>query len=279
MLKTSASIGLVLACGLMIACAEDVPNYRSGGTVRVAAVQLTPLSGGLVPNLDNVERLIREAASRGAKYILLPEYFPGQMEVAPEMSVEEARAGAQTLDGPIARRLLALGRELDVYVGFPLGEKGDDGHVYNSTVYAGPTGISGVYRKRVLIRVADDTVPQEQEIYTSGRSNGVIDWGGIRIGALICADGGFENTYKARVDEGIQLFTHAADSWGSESRKLTPAVVAANYKRPIIFANKFRPGGLHLGNSRIVDASGTLLAHVGPEPNAVIDAQLEIPAL
>jgi predicted amidohydrolase len=166
-----------------------------------------------------------------------------------------------------------------VYVGFPLGEKVDGGQVYNSTVYAGPTGISGVYRKQLLIRTRVGTAPQEQDIYTIGRNSGVINWGGIRIGALICADGGFEKTYKARADEGIQLFAHAAASWGSEKRNSTPRVVARDYKRPVIFANAYRPTDWHRGNSQIVDASGKLLARVGPEPNAVIDAELEIPAL
>jgi predicted amidohydrolase len=272
------ALASLLVCGASISAGGEVPDYRSGGTVHVAAIQLTPVPGGLEPNLDNVERLVREAASRGAEYILLPEYLPGQMDVAPGMSVEESRAGAQTLDGPIARRLLSLCKDLGVYLGFPLGEKGDDGHVYNSTVYAGPMGISGVYRKRVLIRVAAGKVLQERDIYTSGRSNGVIDWGGIRIGALICADGGFQNTFQARIDGGIQLFTHASGSWGIKASDATPAAVARKYNRPVIFANKFRPTGIHLGNSQIADASGKLLAHVGPEPNVVIDAELEIPA-
>jgi predicted amidohydrolase len=277
----------LLACAAGALFALMPRDLSQGGRIHVAAIQTTVAPGGLTANQAVVERLVREAAGRGAEFILLPEHFPGQLDNIPEISLEQLREGAQTIDGPLATRMLALCRELDVNVAFPLAERRADGHVYNSTVYAGPGGIDGVYRKMALVNMLPGRKRwpgqvaewQESEIFTRGTGEGVITWGGVRVGALICADGGFPNLYAARMAAGVQMFCHAEANAGFHVGEHYPMPdrAAALYRRPVILANSWVDDPFFQASTQIADANGTVLAHTKREPNVVIDAVVEIP--
>lgn len=254
-------------------------DFSKGGRIHVAAIQTTlPDEDGDAVEIT-LERLIREAAGRGARYILLPEYYPGQLDTSSGATLETIRAGAQPLDGAIARHMLDLCKELDVYIGFPLAERRENGDVYNSTVYAGPRGIDGVYSKKVLIRAAAGEPLGEADIYKPGKTDGVLTWGGVRIGALICADGGFPAFYQSRRASGVQIFFHASGSAGAKAGENNPMpdTAAKRYQRPVVFANHWKNRILYQGNSQICDAEGRVLAHVGPQPNVVVDAVVDLP--
>jgi predicted amidohydrolase len=276
--------------------AKAAPDFSRGGKIHIAAIQTTSVRY-LAENQATMERLIREAASRGARYILLPEYYPAQLNNAPGTPLKEVRAGAETLDGPLARHMLDLCRELGVYIGFPLAERRGDGHIYNSTIYAGPNGIEGVYSKRILInlrkaakrKAAAPKKPQrprpyafeEDEIYTYGKTDGVMNWGGVRIGALICADGAFPNLYLARVNKNVQLLCHPSGSAGVKKggHNPMPNEAARRYHTPVLFANHYVRTIVHRGNSQICDTKGNILAHIGPKSDVVIDAVVTLAPL
>jgi predicted amidohydrolase len=273
---------------LVIAC-QPIPDgasaadYRGGGSIHVAAIQLEPIKNDLEANQAEIERLVREAAKRGATYILLPEGYPGQLPTGDGTTAEEKQRAAQPIDGPLVKAMLDLCKELDVYIGFGLAER-RDGNVYNSTIYAGPDGVQGVYSKVALTRNAKPAKgtkprPSERDVFTRGTTDGVIEWGGVRIGALICADGGFPNLYTNRVNEGVQLFAHPSGSTGRKGTKNNPSPceAARRYGRPVIFANAYFRTLLHQGNSQICDAQGNLVARVGPTANVVIEGQVTLP--
>jgi predicted amidohydrolase len=121
--------------------------------------------------------------------------------------------------------------------------------------------------------------PAEREIFTRGTTDGVLEWGGVRVGALICADGGFPNSYRQRQKKGVQLFCHPSASAGrkGQNNNPTPETVAHRYGRPVIFANVYRPTFIHEGNSQICDAEGNVITSVGAMPDVVIDAEVTLP--
>ena len=51
------------------------PRQTAARTIRVAAVQMRGEQGGIEVNQAKAEVLIREAADRGAEFILLPELY------------------------------------------------------------------------------------------------------------------------------------------------------------------------------------------------------------
>src|SRR5438270_11616026 len=122
-------------------------------TVRVAAVQATPAILDADQCVEKAERLLHEAADRGAQLAVLPECF---IPMYPSNAWARGAAGfsgwdelwerlwenAVDVPGPLLDRLVATCRERDVFcvIGVNERETTRPGTVYNSMVYLGPTG-------------------------------------------------------------------------------------------------------------------------------------------
>jgi len=53
--------------------------------MKVAAVQMRAELGNVKSNLSTAEALVREAFRKGAKWVILPEFFPSAVAFAPNM--------------------------------------------------------------------------------------------------------------------------------------------------------------------------------------------------
>jgi predicted amidohydrolase len=174
-------------------------------SLRVAAVQLSSRED-VGENLGHVRRLVAEAATRGARLVLLPENFAF-------MGEEEAkRAFAERLgDGaPIQKALTELAREHGVTIiagGFP--ERSEDPRrPFNSCVVFDPHGeVAAVYRKIHLFDVdlPDGTAYRESAGSAAGKEPVVVTIEGFVVGLSICYDLRFPELYRALVDRGAEL--------------------------------------------------------------------------
>src|SRR4051812_26085561 len=106
-------------------------HTERGRALRVAAIQLnsTPDRGR---TLETADRLVREAAGRGAGLVLLPEKWPALG------TPEETAAAAEPLDGPSLTWAREVARELGIaLVAGSVVEHGDERH-HNTCVHVGP---------------------------------------------------------------------------------------------------------------------------------------------
>src|SRR5262245_7238706 len=71
MLPAGLRLGIVLAMSLSWSAAADEPGRPK--TVRVAAIQCSAELGAVAANRRKLAELIRQAAGRGAKIVVLPE--------------------------------------------------------------------------------------------------------------------------------------------------------------------------------------------------------------
>ena len=120
-----------LAAGLMptTALAGDVEATTA------AAVQMGSIVGDMDANLEEAENWIRYAIRRGARWVVLPEFFLSGMSYRPEKMLD----AVQPLDGEATQTLKRLATEGSAYVGGTfLAEAGDD--VFNTFVLATPDG-------------------------------------------------------------------------------------------------------------------------------------------
>ncbi|XP_057981826.1 deaminated glutathione amidase, chloroplastic/cytosolic [Malania oleifera] len=164
-------------------------------SVRVAAAQMTSVND-LAANFATCSRLVKEAASAGAKLLCFPESF----------SYVGAKDGdsvkvAETLDGPIMQGYCSLARESNIWLslgGFQ--EKGhDDAHICNTHVLIDDNGtVRSTYRKMHLfdVDVPSGRSYKESSFTDAGKDIVAVDSPFGRLGLTVCYDLRFPDIYQ-----------------------------------------------------------------------------------
>ena len=265
--------------------------------VRTAAVQMQ-CAPDVETNLDTAERLIRQAADRGAQIILLPELFERPY------FCQERRYGYYRYAMPAAEnaavcRMSALAKKLHVVLPVSFYER-DGNCLYNSVAIIDADGtLLGVYRKT---HIPDDHYYQEKFYFTPGNTGfRVWDTKYARIGVGICWDQWFPETARCLALKGAELLffptaigsepvldVDSAGHWqrcmqGHAAANLIPVLAANRYG-----AERVEPspenGGQHseltfYGSSFITDESGALLTSAGRDGEAILCAEFDMDTL
>ena len=163
-------------------------------TVRVAAIQATPVVLDAEGCVAKAARLLGEAADRGAQLAVLPECF---VPLYPSNSWARGAAGfagwdelwerlwanAVDIPGPLLDRLVDVCRERELFCVIGVNERESErpGTIYNTVAYLGPSGVLSRHRK---------LMPTQHERLFHGIGAGddlaVVDAAGARVGGLIC---------------------------------------------------------------------------------------------
>jgi nitrilase len=165
-------------------------------TVRIAAVQDTPVVLDADATVDKAIMLMHEAADRGAKLVVFPECFvslyPSGWWAASATSWsseydelwERMWASSVDVNGPLVDRLAKACAERDLHIALGVNEREDDrpGSLYNTLLVIGPEGLMSRHRK---------LMPTMHERLFHGVGAGddlrVVDLPGVgRVGGLIC---------------------------------------------------------------------------------------------
>ena len=249
--------------------------------LRVAAVQLNS-QDDVGRNLDECQRLVGEAASRGAKMVLLPENFAF---MGPE---DGKRAVAENLDdaaSPIRARLATMARDhgVTVFAGGIPERSADPSRPYNTCAVFDPHGeLVARYRKIHLfdVKLADGTSLCESNATLRGEEPVVVPAGGFKVGLSICYDVRFPELYRALADRGADVIVVPAaftvhtgkDHWHVLLR--ARAIESQSYVVAAAQWGKHPRGRTTYGHSLVVDPWGTVLADA-PDKPCVVLADLE----
>jgi predicted amidohydrolase len=160
--------------------------------------------------------------------------------------------------------------------------RGDD--VYNSLVLIEPDGIAGSYAKRVLVPwpspLPDRQGQSEATIFTTGRQPGVFQWGALRAGTVVCADGSFAPFWNQMMPRRPEIVV-----WASSSLGIPPGGVEKTAQErgvPIVYVN--RPRVMQVGDdeqqlggrSRVVDGTGRIIGELGNEMDGILIVDLPV---
>jgi N-carbamoylputrescine amidase len=175
-------------------------------------------------NVTRAQRLIREAADRGAQIICLKELF-NSLYFCKSQQCDRFEL-AETIPGPTTDLIQATAQELGVVVIAPIFEREAAGIYRNSAAIIDADGsLLGVYRK---MHIPDDPLYYEKYYFTPG--DGHFDYhgeqpgdaGGFKvwqtryatIGVLICWDQWFPEAARITALMGAQvLFYPTAIGW------------------------------------------------------------------
>ena len=172
--------------------------------VKVAAIQMS-CSPIQQENLDKAEKMIREAASKGANLILLPELFD-RWYFCQERRYDYYGFAQSVDEHPSVLMGKRLAKELHVVLPVSFYEK--DGNVlYNSLAFIDADGsLLGVYRKT---HIPDDHYYQEKFYFTPGNTGfKVFDTAVGKIGAGICWDQWFPETARCLALNGAEIILY-----------------------------------------------------------------------
>ena len=171
----------------------------------VAAVQMAMVDGDVAANVATATRLVREAAKRGARLILVPELFEDRYFCEDQRA--EHLSKARPLAGhPTVEHFAALARELKVVLPVSFYERSGN-ELFNSCAIIDADGsILGVYRKS---HIPDGPGYSEKYYFRPGDTGfRVWDTAVGRIGVGICWDQWFPEVARAFALAGAELILY-----------------------------------------------------------------------
>jgi predicted amidohydrolase len=238
--------------------------------MRVAVAQTEPRLGENERNLDVCLARLEEAASAGAKLLVLPECaIPGYMFD----SGDEALPYAEEIPGPSTEALAEACRRLDHYAVCGLLER--DGDVlHNAAMLVGPEGLIGTYRKTHLPFLGVDrfVVPgDELPVYETTLG---------RIGVEICYDLRFPEVTRTLALKGADIVAHPTNFPMAAKVQTEVITLARAAENRIYLLTANRVGnerwGEFCGWSQIVDPYGRRLAEADETEETLLLADVEI---
>jgi predicted amidohydrolase len=254
--------------------------------MKVAAVQLEPAIADVAENLRRCRALGDEAGAAGAEWIVLPEFFTtgmGFVDALADCALPPDGAGLQLLQELAVRHGATVGGSFVC--------RDADGENRNAFFLVGPDG-------KVLGRHDKDLPTMwENAFYREGTDDGVLDAGGLPVGAAVCWELMRTQTVR-RLRGRVDLLVGGSAWWSipewrpkgllrrleadnartaaqvapAMARALGVPVVHAAHCGPVHCAIPLLPGvpyrGHFQGGTAICDAHGGVLAwrgtHEGP---------------
>jgi N-carbamoylputrescine amidase len=259
-------------------------------TLSLAAIQMS-MSDSRIDNVSKAERLVRQAASDGAKIILIPELFEGEYFCKEQDAQNQQRA--QTIDENLTiSHFQKVAAELNVVLPLSVYERAGNA-LFNTVVMVDADGSQmGVYRKSHI----PDGPGYSEKFYFSPGDTGFRVWATRhgRIGVGICWDQWFPEAARAMALQGAEciLYPTAIGSepqeptWDSSRhwQRVMQGHAAANLM-PVMAANRIGREVQNTtqidfyGSSFIADNTGALVAEAGRDTEEVINATFDRSAL
>lgn len=262
--------------------------------LQVAASQFA-CTWDLPANADRAEMLVRAAAARGARLILLQELFATPYFCI-EQNIAHLSLAAPAAGHPLLRRFGALARELQVVLPISFFERQGSAYFNSIAIFDADGGELGIYRKS---HIPDGPGYQEKYYFTPGDTGfRVWDTAAGRIGVGICWDQWFPECARAMALMGAEMLLYPS-AIGSEPAPAPPVNSRAHWQRtqqghaaanlmPLVASNRIgvessllEPERVEIrfyGNSFIADAEGALVAVASENQEEIITAQFDLDA-
>lgn len=266
-------------------------------SVTVGAIQMKCETNPRL-NLEKAEKMVRQAAQKGAKIILLPELFER------EYFCQQRQYGFYSyalpmMENPAVQMGIRLAKELKVVLPISFYER-DKNVLYNSVACIDADGtVLGIYRKT---HIPDDHYYQEKFYFTPGDTGfKVFETAYGCIGVGICWDQWFPECARAMAVKGAELLFYPT-AIGSEPvlevdsmphwRRCMTGHAACNLM-PVIAANRIgletvspcaengnQSSSLNFfGSSFMTDGTGELVASAGREEETVLTYEYDLSKL
>ena len=281
---------------------SHVQSGERGGpprrSLRVAAVQATPVFLDRAATSARAADLVHEAAADGAELVAFPESFvPGYPDWVwrrPPMSDADwyARFAAEAVDVDAGHLepVQEAARATRTWVALGVTERLASGTLDNSVVYLDPDGaVAGRHRKLV-------PTGAERLVWGNGHSEllTTIDMDGVRVGSLICWENYMPLARVAMYEQGVDVLLAPtwdnSDVWVPTLRHIakegqlfvvgiTALLRGSDVPRDLSDADELYGGDddwLSRGNTTVVAPGGEILAGPLVGERGIVSAELDL---
>ncbi|HVO30628.1 MAG TPA: carbon-nitrogen hydrolase family protein [bacterium] len=254
--------------------------------ILAGVVQMTS-TGDLEANLAASERLVRAAAARGARLVVLPENFAFIGDGTPGADARRLAIAERLPEGgAIVARMAALARAEKIHLvlgAMPEHCPDDPARAWNTQVVLDPEGrVVGRYRKIHLFDVTFDDAPsfRESRSIVPGDTPVSVALPGVHLGLTICYDLRFPELYRHLALGGAEAFTVPAaftlhtgkDHW--EPLLRARAIENGAWVLAAAQWGTHSPGRASWGKAAIVDPWGNVVA-MASEGEGIAVAELD----
>jgi N-carbamoylputrescine amidase len=259
--------------------------------VTLAATQFA-CGWDLEENLVTAERLVREAAGRGAQVVLLQELF-----ATPYFCVtQDTRHFALALPAeghPVIDRFGRLAGELGVVIPVSFFERAGQAFFNSVAVVDADGAVLGVYRKSHI----PDSCGYQEKYYFSPGDTGFRVWDTAfgRLGVGICWDQWFPESARCMALQGAEVLLYptaigsdppAPDSDSRDAWRLVQRGHAIANAGPLVASNRVgveaapdgEPSIRFYGSSFIAAETGALLTEASRDREEVVTATVDLDA-
>lgn len=241
--------------------------------VKVAGVQMDVRIADKDHNLHAMANFLREARQQNAHLTVFPECAVTGYCFT---SLEEAAEVAEPIPGPATEFMTTVCQEYGGFAVFGMLEADGD-RVFNAAVLVGAEGVLGSYRKVHLPFLGVDmfTTPGDRDF-------AVQQAGDLRVGMNICYDAAFPEAARVLALEGADLIV-LPTNWPPGAQCTAECIINAraleNHVYYIAVNRIGRERGFEfIGNSKICDPTGRLLAQASHTNETILYAEID-PAL
>lgn len=252
----------------------------------LGAIQMH-MSDDVADNVARAERLVREAAQRGARIILIPELFEGHYFCKDQLPQHQQRATPLDENSTISH-FQKIAKELNVVLPLSVYERAGNA-LFNTVVMVDADGSRmGVYRKSHI----PDGPGYTEKYYFSPGDTGFRVWDTKhgRVGVGICWDQWFPEAARAMALQGAECILYPTaigseppdPSWDSSKHwqrvmqghagaNLMPVMAANRIGREVGVANEIT----FYGSSFIAENTGALVAEASRDTEEVLVAEFD----
>ena len=262
--------------------------------VKVSALQFS-CTRNVEENIKKADRMVREAAKKGANIILLPELFERQY-FCQERVYEYYDFAKSVEENDAVNHFKKVSKELGVVTIVSFYEK-DVNVLYNSVAVIDSNGKNlGVYRKT---HIPDDHFYQEKFYFTPGNTGfKVFETHFAKIGVGICWDQWFPETARCLALNGAEIIFYptaigsepildgdSSGHWmrtmqGHAAANMVPVIAANRYGVETVEPSKENGGQKSslkfFGSSFIADETGDIVESADREHEAVLIHEFDL---
>jgi predicted amidohydrolase len=239
--------------------------------MKISGVQMDVRLGDVEANLQRMIDFHRQTRAQGAELTVFPECALTGYCFA---SREEALPSAQPIPGPATEAMQRACREFGGAVVFGMLER-DGERLFNALAFVGGDGLIGSYRKIHLPYLGIDMFTDYGD-----RPFAVHEYNGVRIGMIICYDGGFPESTRCLTLLGADLIV-LPTNWppGAEcAAEYTSNARAMENTVYYLAVNRVgtERGVAFIGRSRACDPLGRTIATADATSEAILYADVDV---